>query len=303
MIRKTVLAMTTFASIAGALAGSASASDTVNRLPPAPHALPVSHLAPSERSQAASANPLEGKLLRYLIGSDKPEAGSKDEVIEVGYDVTTPARRGTSIAYCNLFDEENTGKYGPYLHTSDTAEQYGEGQIDPKGPGWEKNLRQQFQRRKRQGFSYIELDNPDAYSVEDVLGAIDLAAGYGLKVIAKNPGLMAGDATPYVAHRNVVGIIVEKDAGTPQEMDALRTKAGKPTLPVWFVAFGDGRNWADDIATTAADHRNMGVTYSSDGEYGNAADVRRAPATPARASDPAVIALREAGPVERQPPR
>ena len=23
-------------------------------------------------------------------------------------------------------------------------------------------------------------------------------------------------------------------------MDALRNKAGKPTLPVWFVAFGDG---------------------------------------------------------------
>ena len=87
-----------------------------------------------------------------------------------------PTKRGIAIAYCNLFDEENTGKYGPYLHTSDTAEQYGEGQIDPKGPGWEKNLRQQFQRRKRQGFSYIELDNPDAYSVEDVLGAIDLAA-------------------------------------------------------------------------------------------------------------------------------
>ena len=77
MIRKTILAMTTFASIAGALAGSATASDTVNRLPPAPHPLPVPHLAPSASSQAASANPLEGKQLRYLIGSDKPGAGSK----------------------------------------------------------------------------------------------------------------------------------------------------------------------------------------------------------------------------------
>ena len=97
---------------------------------------------------------------------------------------------------------------------------------------------------------------------------------------------MAGDATPYVAHRNVVGIIVEKDAGTPQEMDALRTKAGKPTLPVWFVAFGDGRNWAGDIATTAADHRNMGVTYSSTASTATRPTCaghrrrRQAPATP-----------------------
>ena len=96
---------------------------------------------------------------------------------------------------------------------------------------------------------------------------------------------------------------MEKDAGTPEEMDALRNKAGKPTLPVWFVAFGDGRTWADDIATTAADHRNMGVTYSSDGEYGNAADVRPAPSTSASASNPAVLALRDAGPLKREPPR
>jgi hypothetical protein len=270
MIRKTILAMTTFAAIAGALTASADASDYVN-----PYLPPVS-LA---KSQTASANPLEGKLLRYLIGTDKPGAGSKDKVIEVAYSVERPPAKGLAIAYCNLFDEENTGKYGPYLHTSDTAEQYSEGQIDPKGPGWEKNLRAQFERRKRQGFTYIELDNADAYTVEDVLGAIDLAATYGLKVIAKNPGLMEGDATPYVAHRNVFGIIVEKDAGTPQEMDALRNKAGKPTLPVWFVAFGDGRTWADEIAATADDHKNMSVTYSSHGEYEDATDVRRAPST------------------------
>jgi hypothetical protein len=226
---------------------------------------------PSAKSQTASANPLEGKLLRYLIGTEGPVSGSHDTVIEVAYDVGRPPAKGLAIAYCNLFDEENTGKYAPYLHTSDTAEQYSEGQIDPKGPGWEKNLREQFERGKRQGFTYIELDNPDAYAVEDVLGAIDLAATYGLRVIAKNPGLMDGDTTPYVAHPNVFGIIVEKDAG----MDALRNKAGKPTLPVWFVAFGDGRTWADEIATAAADHKNMGVTYSSHGEYGNAIDVLR----------------------------
>jgi hypothetical protein len=71
-----------------------------------------------------------------------------------------------------------------------------------------------------------------AYTIGDVLGTIDLAATYGL--IAKNPGLMEGDARAYVAHRNVFGIIVEKDTGTPRQMHELRTKAGKPTLPVWF---------------------------------------------------------------------
>jgi hypothetical protein len=290
MIRKTILAMTTLASIVAAPAASADSSDFVN-----PHLPP----AASARSQTDSANPLEGKLLRYLIGTDKPGAGSKDKVIEVAYRVQRPPAKGLAIAYCNLFDEENTGQYGPYLHTSDTAVQYGEGQIDPRGPGWERNLREQFERRKRQGFTYIELDNPDAYAVEDVVGAIDLAASYGLKVIAKNPGLMDGDATPYVAHRNVFGIIVEKDAGTPQEMDALRNKAGKPTLPVWFVAFGDGRPWADTIASTAADHENMGVTYSTRGEYGNATDVRRAPAKLASSVSPATFD--EAALVGREP--
>ena len=272
MIRNTMLAMTTFVLIACAQSASVEASDHINLLP---H--PYFPPALSAKLQTASANPLEGKLLRYLIGTDGPVSGSHDTVIEVAYDVGRPPAKGMAIAYCNLFDEENTGKYAPYLHTSDTAEQYSEGQIDPKGPGWEKNLREQFERRKRQGFTYIELDNPDAYAVEDVLGAIDLAATYGLKVIAKNPGLMDGDKTPYVGHPNVFGIIVEKDAGTPQEMDALRNKAGKPSLPVWFVAFGDGRTWADEIATAAADRKNMGVTFSSHGEYGNAIDVLRPP--------------------------
>jgi hypothetical protein len=61
--------------------------------------------------------------------------------------------------------------------------------IDLRGLGWRRNLTEQFERRKRQGFEYIELDNPDAYSVADVVGAVDLAASYGLKVIAKNPKL------------------------------------------------------------------------------------------------------------------
>jgi hypothetical protein len=216
---------------------------------------------------------LTGKALRYLIGTDSSGPGRDDEVTAVSYSATTPFKRGISIAYCNLFDERNTGKYGPYLHTSDTAAQYHEGQIDPRGPGWTKNLREQFEQRRKQGFEYIELDNPDAYSIKDVIGAIDLAAAYGLKVIAKNPLLLESGATWYVAHPNVYGIIVEHGAGGADGLDALRRKAGKPTLPAWFVAFGAGRAWASSVAIAAKHYRNMGVTYSSAGEYGNAIDI------------------------------
>ena len=220
-----------------------------------------------------AGNPLVGRPLRYLIGTEG-SAGARDgDVTVVSYGTSQPAKQGISIAYGNLFDELNTRRYGPYLRTSDTAAQYNEGQIDPRGPGWEKNLREQFERRKKQGFTYIELDNPDAYKIKDVIGAIELAATYGLKVIAKNPGLMEGGAASYVAHPNVYGIIVEKGAGGAADMDALRRKAGKPDLPVWFVAFGSGRGWGNSVASAAKQYRNMGVTYSSAGEYGNVIDV------------------------------
>jgi hypothetical protein len=229
---------------------------------------------PSQLTTALrDGNVLSGKALRYLIGASSHGLGRDDEVTEVSYNATKPVKNGISIAYCNLFDETNSGRYGPYLHSSDTASQYNEGQIDPRGPGWAKNLREQFERRRKQGFEYIELDNPDAYSLKDVIGAIELAAAYGLKVIAKNPKLVEGGAVTYVAHPNVYGIIVERGAGGPDEMDTLRRKAGKPNVPVWFVAFGSGRTWASNVASAAKRYRGMGVTYSSAGEYGNAIDI------------------------------
>jgi hypothetical protein len=223
---------------------------------------------------------LEGKPLRYLIGGDDNVKGSDDEVIELSFDAEMPPKHGIGIKYCNLLDEQydvnkKTGKYAPYAKASDVAKQYGEGQIDPNGAGWKKNLTDQFSRAKSQGFQYIELDNPDSYSIGPVLGAIDLAQTYGLKVIAKNPGLMDSEAKKFVAHPNVFGIIVEKDAGTPQEMDALRHAAGKPTLPVWFVYFGKGKAQADTHASAAKTFKNMGVTYSTKGEYKDAADLLR----------------------------
>lgn len=227
---------------------------------------------------------LAGKPLHYLIGADADSvgvrAGAADVVTEVPYDATMPARAGISIAYCNLFDEResyvsgsNTGAYGPYLLRTDTAGKYDEGVIDPCGRGWAGNLNEQFTRRKDQGFEYIELDNPDAYAIADVIGAIELAAKYSLKVIAKNPGLMERGGLQYVAHPSVYGIIVEKDAGGPAAMNAVRVQAGKPDLPIWFVAFGSGRQWAMGIAQHATGMRNIGVTFSRHGEYGSSEDI------------------------------
>ncbi len=239
---------------------------TVKLTPPANSPTAAAPASPT------AANPLAGKPLRYLIGAQASGPGRDADVTVVAYGAE-PVKRGISIAYGNLFDEHNTGRYGPYLHTSDTAAQYNEGQIDPRGPGWEKNLREQFEQRRKQGFAYIELDNPDAYSVKDVIGAIELAGSYGLKVIAKNPLLLRGGAVSYVGHPNVYGVIVERGAGSARDMEALRRKAGKPTLPVWFVAFGRGRGWAGSVAKAAKHYHNMGVTYSSAGEYGNAIDI------------------------------
>jgi hypothetical protein len=36
---------------------------------------------------------------------------------------------------------------------------------------------------------------------------------------------------------------------------------------------GSGRGWANSVAGDAKQYRNMGVTYSSAGEYGNAIDI------------------------------
>ena len=199
--------------------------------------------------------------------------GDDEAVTVVAYDFDRPVARGVSIAYCNLFDETNSGRYAPYLQPDATAANYNEGQIDPSGPGWEKNLREQFERRRNEGFEFVEIDNADAYAIEDVIGAIDLAGSYGLKVIAKNPGLLDEDAVAFVSHPNIYGIIVEEGAGDPNVMDALRRKAGKPNIPVWFVSFGDGRKWANNIAPAAKNFPGMGVTYSSDGEYGNVIDL------------------------------
>lgn len=214
--------------------------------------------------------------LRYLIGIDNAK-GAEGVVTEVSYDTDRLPAFGTAIAYCNLFDEkyEERHRYPPYLHDSDTASEYDEGQIDPKGPGWHANLKDQFTRRKASGFTIIELDNPDAYHLEDVLGAVAYAETFGFKVIAKNPGLVEGNNIQYVAHPAVVGMIVEKGAGTCDGMHDLRSKAGKPALWTQFVSFGNGRPWCNARATTIQYRKyvQMGVSFSSIGEYKNSISI------------------------------
>jgi hypothetical protein len=220
-------------------------------------------------------NLLAGKPLRYLIGVDG-HPGEPGAITEVGYDAARKPRHGIGIKYANLFDEKNSGRYGPYLESSDTAVKYNEGQIDPRGDGWRKNITEQLTRAKAQGFSYIEWDNADAYTPDDLLPVIDTSRTFGLRVIAKNPGLLEDGGDAVVNHPNVHGIIVEKGAGTPESMDRLRMRAGRPMLPVWFVGFDqDGREWVDEITEEAKRYANMGVTHSTDGEYGNAVDIAK----------------------------
>ena len=228
-------------------------------------------------SKTNSKNPLGGMNLHYLIGHSKPGSGTAGTITEVGYGHNKPVANGISIGYCNLFDEIK-GKHGPYLKPTTTSSNYNEGVIDPKGPGWKKNLHEQFSSRQKNGFKYIELDNPDAYNVKNVLGAVDMAKSYGLGVVAKNPLAMKTkeDAKKYVAHPNIYGIIVEKDDYvTPAKLDELRKAAGKPDLPVWFVGYGNGKKWAEKMAGSAKDFKNMGVTYSTKGEYDNAQDLHK----------------------------
>lgn len=56
-------------------------------------------------------------------------------------------------------------------------------------------------------------------------------------------------------------------------MDFLRNKAGKPDLPVWFVFFGKNYTKAKTTAKSADTYKNMFVTISTAGEYGNAITV------------------------------
>lgn len=223
-------------------------------------------------------NLLAGRPLKYLIGADNDGIViARDAVTVVPFDYERKIRDPWVIGYGNLFWQRGAPDCPPYLKNTDTADEYDERVVDPRGRGWDKNLKWQFARWQKLNASVIELDNAAAYDIADVIGAIELAASYGLKVIAKNPCLLGGGSVKYVAHPSIYGIIVERDEDvTPLDMEQLRRGAGKPDLPVWFVAFGrKGKSWADGVAHTAKNYRNMGVTVSRRGEYTDSIDILR----------------------------
>jgi hypothetical protein len=243
----------------------------LNTLPPG---------SPSAKSPLERNGPLQSKTLgdgplRYLIAVEDQLDGKDGEIIEVGYSGPKP-RRGRAIRYCNLLNQ-TTRDYGPYLQPTDTAGAYDEKVVKPFGAGWCRLLQDQYESALAAGFEEIELDNSDAYSRDVVLGAVDYAASRGLKVWAKNPLACPWDPTPYISHPAVIGVIVERGAGNPADMHALRVNAGKPNLPVRFVAFRnrkeDGRAWAGNTAHAAQPFKNMGGTFSLDGEYTSSADI------------------------------
>src|SRR5262245_55297044 len=223
----------------------------------------------------AAANPYSGLALDYLIGADSIQSARPGRVVEGGYDVVSPPLLGLAIAYANMRAEQGRPeRYAPYVDPPDDIEQeYGEGKPDPNGPGWEKNLRDQFTLRRAHNWPAVELDNMDSYTVADCLHAIDIAASYGLKVIAKNVQNLGDAGVQILAHPNVYGLIVEQGAGNAITNNSLRVTASKPELPIWFVSSGDERPWAQQMAAQAANYVNIGVTYSPDGEYGSSQDL------------------------------
>jgi hypothetical protein len=228
---------------------------------------------------------LSGLRCRYLIGADVPGVNSDDGQVGAftvkSYDATKPPTKGVGGKYVNLFDEKNSRHYGPYLHSSDTAHQYDEGQCDPKGPGFWRNFTDQLNRAKAEGFTILgDVDNRDAYHNDVVLKVYDQAHAAGLWVICKNPGTsdLDEDSTPLLRHPAVVGAIIEMDREfVAHNIEHMRAAAGRPDLPVWFVGFSDsGLGRAQRIAAEikAKHYINIGVTYSSSSEeYGSSKDI------------------------------
>lgn len=216
------------------------------------------------------------KPFRYLI-LNETDPGVAGAVTEVGFKGVLP-QLGDGIGYCNALDQNGNREFGPYLKREGTAADYGEDIPDPAGPGFEANLRDQFEHWKKQGCGEVEIDNPDSFPLAANERAYAWATEYGFKVAVKNPWLRGPDGSNGAAllkRPECSRIISEKGAGSPVDLQTMRVAAGKPDLPVHFVAFGDGKNWAQQVANqiAASGYRNMTVSYSSNGEYGSVEDL------------------------------
>lgn len=220
--------------------------------------------------------------LRYLIGADADKVvGQAGVITEIPFDATRAPHEGSTVLYGNLLDETfdadtGKGKYGPYMRPSDTAEEWGEGQIDPNGAGWHRNIDDQIAKAKRLGIGVIEWDNPDSYLLPQVLDALHRTLSAGMLALAKNPLLVDGGAVRYIAHPAVIGAICEAGSGTCDGMQALRHQANKPNMPVWWVGNAGDRAWClrRRGAIISGDYFEMGVTWCrSKNDYSESADI------------------------------
>jgi peptidoglycan hydrolase-like protein with peptidoglycan-binding domain len=222
---------------------------------------------------AAVTDTLAGKPLRYLIGLDESDP-QPSAIVEIGYDATRPVGE-VAAKYVNLRDEKDSGNYAPYLPPDDIESEYGEPAPDPDGPGFWTNLEQQLTRAANEGFRYVELDNLDTYDVTTAIKCFDAVVQHGLKVFVKNPIIVDGTEVQLLEHPAACLVIVEEDCGGPAAMHNLRYRAGKPTMPVRFVAYESGKSWADGCAATIkmSGYTDMGVTWSPHGEYDTSEDI------------------------------
>jgi hypothetical protein len=106
-----------------------------NREQSAPLPAPVPRAAVTTLSAAipklppvSAANPLEGKPLRYLIGTDIPDLGREGEITEVSYSTIKPTARGISIKCCSALlaatlalGNATSGDRIPYSQSPDSA--------------------------------------------------------------------------------------------------------------------------------------------------------------------------------------
>lgn len=218
--------------------------------------------------------------MQYLLGVDNP-AGLVGYITMCSFDTQVPPRLGMAAWYVNLYVEEGElPEYGPYRRKTGTAGQYNEGVPIFSGAGFKKNLHRQLDKVVRLGGKYIELDNRDAYSNDEYLDTLDwIQQEYPqIKgVFCKNPddSDLSPDPVKLLKHRLSVGVIVERGETFPQHIEAWRKAAGKPNLPVWFVAYGYGIVWAGICADSIKknNYKCMGVSHSNKGEYGNSVDV------------------------------
>lgn len=213
---------------------------------------------------------LAGQPLRYLIARDS-DAGVTGMVTVIGYGADSLPVGGAGYINCRV---ENGGRRDGILYIDppdDIEREYGEPAIVFTTLSFWDNFDPQVAKWKRLGAPAVEIDNLDTYDVAAALKMFDQVAKASMGVLVKNAAIVDGDQKALLAHPAAAMVIVERDCGTAAAYEALRRAAGKPDMPIRFVAYGDGRQWAQQVAQQikAAGYADMAVTYSPDGEYGS----------------------------------